>query len=152
MYLADFDYKLTYIQGEDNTAADALSRMPDAPPNSMLAACALAHTRSPSRPRELAAATLDITTDESLLRDITAGYQEDEFAQQLRKTYRLVALKGPKTRMVFYMWDRDCSFPIYPEFENYFITWPMTHLAISGLIRAMKHYEILITGQICDEI
>ena len=50
MYLADFDYKLTYIQGEDNTAADTLSRMPDAPPNSMLAACALAHTRSSSRP------------------------------------------------------------------------------------------------------
>lgn len=96
MYLADFDYKLTYIQGEDNTAADALSRMPDAPPNSMLAACAFAHTRSPSRPRELAAATLDITADESLLRDITAGYQEDEFAQQLRKDIQAGSIEGAR--------------------------------------------------------
>jgi hypothetical protein len=47
MYLADFDYNITYIQGEDNTAADALSRMPDSPPDAMLAACAIAYTRSP---------------------------------------------------------------------------------------------------------
>ena len=38
MYLADFDYEITYIQGGDNTAADALSHMPDATPNTMLAA------------------------------------------------------------------------------------------------------------------
>jgi hypothetical protein len=30
MYMADFDYNITYIRGEDNTAADALSCMPDA--------------------------------------------------------------------------------------------------------------------------
>jgi hypothetical protein len=47
MYMADFDYNITYIRGEDNTAADALSRMADDPPNTGFAACALAHTRSP---------------------------------------------------------------------------------------------------------
>jgi hypothetical protein len=48
MYLADFDYQIIYIKGEDNTAADALSRMPDDVPSSTQAACALAHTRHPS--------------------------------------------------------------------------------------------------------
>jgi hypothetical protein len=38
MYMADFDYNITYIRGEDNTAADALSRMPDATLDACLAA------------------------------------------------------------------------------------------------------------------
>jgi hypothetical protein len=33
MYMADFDYNITYIHGEENTTADALSRMPDATPD-----------------------------------------------------------------------------------------------------------------------
>ena len=53
MYLADFDYEIIYIRGEDNTAADALSRMPDETPSPMLAACALAYTRSPSSSQSL---------------------------------------------------------------------------------------------------
>ena len=92
MYLVDFDYDIMYIRGEDNTAADALSCMPDATPSSMLAACALAYTRSP--PRRPAAAVLDISADESLLRDITAGYEDDEFAKQLKKDIRAGSIEG----------------------------------------------------------
>ena len=47
MYLADFDYEIEYIRGEDNAAADTLSRMPDSTPYPMFSACALAHMRSP---------------------------------------------------------------------------------------------------------
>ena len=43
MYLADFDYTITYICSEANTAADALFRMPDAAPDACLAACNCVH-------------------------------------------------------------------------------------------------------------
>ena len=33
MYLANFDYEITYIRGEDNTAADALSQGLYSPPH-----------------------------------------------------------------------------------------------------------------------
>jgi RNase H-like domain found in reverse transcriptase len=45
MYLVDFDYSITYIHSEENTAADALSRMPDTVPDACLAACAIAYTQ-----------------------------------------------------------------------------------------------------------
>lgn len=51
----------------------------------MLAACALAYTRSPHRQPVVIAAALDIMADVSLLRDIITGYQNDEFAKQLTK-------------------------------------------------------------------
>jgi hypothetical protein len=44
MYMADFDYNITYIRGKDNTAAYALSRMPDATPDACLVACAITYT------------------------------------------------------------------------------------------------------------
>jgi hypothetical protein len=54
MYMADFDYNITYICGEDNTAADALSRMPNATPDACLAACAIAYTHAMHWPHTLA--------------------------------------------------------------------------------------------------
>jgi RNase H-like domain found in reverse transcriptase len=36
MYMANFDYNITHICGEENTAADALSHMPDAIPDACL--------------------------------------------------------------------------------------------------------------------
>ena len=95
MYLADFDYKITYFWGEDNTAADTLSCMPDATPNLMLVACALAYTWSPSLSQDLAAMTLNIMADESLLRDVTraTGYHNDKFAKQLRKDIKASSIE-----------------------------------------------------------
>ena len=98
MYLADFDYEIIYIRGVDNTAVDTLSCMPDAAPNTMLATCALAYTRSPSSSQLLpsvhAAVTLGISADESLLRDIIAGYQNDDFAKQLMKDITNGSIEG----------------------------------------------------------
>ena len=64
MYLADFDYTITYICGESNTAADALSCMPDTTPNACLTACAMAYTQHTPTPP--AAGILNITADQSL--------------------------------------------------------------------------------------
>ena len=71
MYLADFDYTITYIRGESNTAADALSCMPDTTPDTCLAACAMAYTRHAPTPP--AAGILNITADQSLLDAIIIG-------------------------------------------------------------------------------
>ena len=95
MYLADFDYNITYIQGEDNTAADALSRMPKAPPTATLAACAMSYTQSPHK--SSAAGILDITADESLLKAIVTGQESDDFAKQLTKDIALGSIEGATT-------------------------------------------------------
>ena len=92
MYLADFDYSIIYIRGEDNTAADALSRMPDAAPDACLAACAIAYTRN--APATHAAGILNITTDQSLLDAIITGYETDDFAKQLTKDIGMGSIEG----------------------------------------------------------
>ncbi|KAG5725077.1 hypothetical protein E4T56_gene10250 [Termitomyces sp. T112] len=85
MFLADFDFEIVYIRGKDNSAADALSRMPVATPDAGLAACTLAYTRSPPKRTTLAAGALHIETEGTLLKEIIAGYGEDPFAQQVRE-------------------------------------------------------------------
>lgn len=95
MFLADFDYDVKYIQGEENTAADALSRMPDDAPSTVLAACALAHTRSPPSPL-MAAGMLNITADAEFLSQIKNGYKTDEFCLQLRKDINAGSIEGAR--------------------------------------------------------
>jgi RNase H-like domain found in reverse transcriptase/Reverse transcriptase (RNA-dependent DNA polymerase)/Integrase zinc binding domain len=92
MYLADFDYTITYIRGELNTAADALSRMPDTIPDACLAACAMAYTRHAPTPP--AAGILNITADQSLLNAIITGYETDDFAKQLTKDISMGSIEG----------------------------------------------------------
>ena len=72
MYMADFDYNITYICGEENTAMDALSHMPNTIPDACLATCAIAYTRN--APKMPAGGILNITTDQSLLDAIITGY------------------------------------------------------------------------------
>jgi hypothetical protein len=59
-YLSQYEYSITYIRGEDNTVADALSRMPvsDAEPLTV-------------------AATFSIENDPTLCTKIWKGYTED---------------------------------------------------------------------------
>ncbi|KAF5376678.1 hypothetical protein D9615_007909 [Tricholomella constricta] len=94
-YLADFDYTIIYIRGKGNTAADALSRMPDETPNALFAACALAWTRHP-RSEIVGLATLDISADKELLEDILAGYETDNFAKQLRQDIHAGSITGAR--------------------------------------------------------
>ena len=157
MYLADFDYEIIYIRGVDNTAVDTLSCMPDAAPNTMLATCALAYTRSPSSSQLLpsvhAAVTLGISADESLLRDIIAGYQNDDFAKQLMKDITNGSIEGAQEEKTdSSMWVTGSSSQTSHEFENFSTTWPMIHLAILALTKAMKLYRTHIIGLICNAI
>jgi hypothetical protein len=140
MYLADFDYDITYIRGEDNTAADALSRMPDAPPNPMLAACALAYTRSPSTTRAVAAATLEITADESLLRDIIAGYENDDFAKQLKKDIKAGSIKGARDENNLLYVGRRLLIPNVPQIRE--LLYNLAHDTL-GHFGFDKSYEAL---------
>ena len=92
MYLVDFDYTSRYICGEFNTAANALSCMPDVAPDACLAACAMAYARhAPTSP---AAGILNITADQSLLDVIITGYKTDDFAKQLAKDISMGSIEG----------------------------------------------------------
>ncbi|KNZ76898.1 hypothetical protein J132_06806 [Termitomyces sp. J132] len=54
IFLADFYFNIVYVQGENKSVADSLSRMPAAFPSAGLAACALAYIWSPPRAQKLA--------------------------------------------------------------------------------------------------
>ena len=71
-FLSQYDMTITYIKGEDNTVADALSCLPPATfanelPDNGRAVCSLS------------AGVLSIAASESLLTDIKAGYTQDPF-------------------------------------------------------------------------
>ena len=140
MYLADFDYEIKYIRGEDNAAADALSCMPDSTPNLMFAACALAHTRSPPPPRVIAATTFDITPDESLLRDITAGYQNDEFAKQLWKDISAGSIEGAQEENNLLYVGHRLLIPNIPQIQE--LLYNLAHDTL-GHFGFDKSYEAL---------
>ena len=64
--LSQYDFMIEYIKGEDNTVADALSRFP-----------------MPEHLSMLVAATLTVTTDAQLLRQIKEGYKTDVYAKKM---------------------------------------------------------------------
>ena len=90
--MADFDYNITYICSEENTAADALAHMPDAIPDACLTRCAIAYTRN--APKMPTGGILNITTDQSLLNAIITGYETDSFTKQLMKDIDMGSIEG----------------------------------------------------------
>src|SRR6202011_3483739 len=67
-YLSQYDHNITYIKGDDNTVADALSRLPNT-------IDALSVTP--------VATVLSVHTDTSLLNAIVTGYKSDPFCEKL---------------------------------------------------------------------
>ena len=92
MSMANFDYKITYIHIEENTAVDALFHMPDAPPDACLAACMI--TCTCNAPATHVAGILNIATDQSLLEAIVTGYETDSFTKQLMKDIDMGSIEG----------------------------------------------------------
>ena len=69
-FLAEYDFEIIYVKGEENTVADALSRMPE----------------EVSGEEELlgaVGAVLTISTDPKLSEAIRAGYESDAFCQKV---------------------------------------------------------------------
>ena len=111
--MSQYDAKIIYVKGEDNTVADALSRLPSQPttndaenttqhpydycPDDMVIPTAIAHVFCPelNGPRESAHslahcpafssvnATLNISAHKHLLKDIKSGYNEDTWCKRL---------------------------------------------------------------------
>ena len=120
MYLADFDYSITYIHGKLNTATDTLSQMPDAIPDTCLAACAIAYTcNTPSPPT---AGMLNITANQSLFNTIITGYETNYFTKQLTKDISMRGIKGATlTDKLLYV-SCQLVIPMTYMSENPFIT------------------------------
>lgn len=89
--MADYDFTINYVKGEDNTVADALSRLPDDAAPALVAAFALSRTR---HHRHAAAPVLDIQADPEFLADIIAGYEDDEYCKQLATGIAAGSIQG----------------------------------------------------------
>jgi hypothetical protein len=131
-FMSQYDMTITYIQGEDNTVADALSRVPDG--------AYLGETLDTDMGSKTPGihAILSITTDPTVLRMIQDGYEVDEFCQKLIKapasTLGVTTANG-----LWYIGDRL----LIPRYGN--IREELFRLAhdISGYFGANKSYATL---------
>jgi hypothetical protein len=94
--------------------------MPDANQNPVFAACALAYTRFPSLQRTAALATLEISADETLPRDIVAGYQDDDFTKQLTKDIKAGSIEGARKENDLLYVGRHLLIPNIPRIRELF--------------------------------
>jgi hypothetical protein len=93
-FLSQYDMTITYIRGEDNTVADALSRLP---PNCFPDEILHPHVENAVN------SILTIATDKSILDSIKTGYLEDEFCKRVASS----SMKGwRKSNDLWYVGDR----------------------------------------------
>jgi len=78
-FMSQYNIKITYIHGEDNTVANTLSCLP---PDTFPVKTLDLTSPPPVASRHITA-ILSITTDTQLLNDIITGYQTNDFCQQL---------------------------------------------------------------------
>ncbi|KAG9225881.1 hypothetical protein CCMSSC00406_0006497 [Pleurotus cornucopiae] len=82
-FLADYDFVIKYVRGEDNSVADALSREFSVSPSPPMS-CAAVLSRSPADPSlNLVAPVLSLGPDEALLCLIKDGYATDPWCVKL---------------------------------------------------------------------
>ena len=127
-FLSQYDMMITYIRGEDNTVADALSHLP---PD-----CFLDELNNPMSANTIGA-VLSVTSDDEILRSIKAGYQEDEFCKCVASS----SMKGwTQSNGLWYIGDRL----LIPQVTNIHET--LFHLAHDtlGHFGADKSYTSLL--------
>jgi hypothetical protein len=78
-YMSQFEISLVYVRGEDNTVADALSRLPRN---------CFDDERSDSE--HVATGILKICIDSNILTDIKKGYKEDKYCKNLIENHVMV--------------------------------------------------------------
>ena len=138
MYLADFDYSITYIHSELNTTTDALSHMPDVAPNACLTVYAIAYTQNTPTPP--LTGILNITANQSLLDTIIAGYETDDFPQQLTKDISMGSIEGATlTDKLLYV---GCQIVITQDLHVCKLLYNLTHDTLSHF-GFNKSYESL---------
>ncbi|GLB45013.1 putative retrotransposable element tf2 155 kda protein type 1-like [Lyophyllum shimeji] len=70
-YMSQYDYKIHYIRGEDNTVADAMSRLPSS------------YVEPDTTPPSAISAIYDLSDNSHLLRDIKLGYDADPYTKRI---------------------------------------------------------------------
>ncbi|KAG9223840.1 hypothetical protein CCMSSC00406_0007702 [Pleurotus cornucopiae] len=101
-FLADYNFDIRYIKGEDNTVADALSREFSCEPlitAPVLAAGALASV-CPAPPT-VVAPVLRIDADGELLEKIVSGYEGDTWCQKLLSNGNNIAGVSRRNRLLY---------------------------------------------------
>ena len=76
-FMAQFEMKIYYVKGEDNTVADALSRLPVVEVTDDIQPCYKLWIQGSVN------VTMTITADESFLKDVKKGYLEDNFIKKI---------------------------------------------------------------------
>ena len=137
-FMSQYNMTIVYIQGEDNTVADALSRVPDGafPGESTNTPF---HTNKPG-----INATLSITTDPSVLCTIQEGYNTDDFCKKVIATAD--PMKGiSQANGLWYIGDHLLIPRAGSIWEDLF---RLAHDS-SGHFGTDKSYVMLITGRTC---
>jgi hypothetical protein len=70
-FLAEYDFEIVYVRGEENTVADALSRMPEVMPE------------GGEESLGTIAAVMTVSTDPKISEAIRIGYKSDSFCQKV---------------------------------------------------------------------
>ncbi|KAJ8481084.1 hypothetical protein ONZ51_g6252 [Trametes cubensis] len=117
-FLAQYDFRIHYLPGEDNVATDALSRvrLDDSlgPPGTLLAdssevralafACAALTSPAHTEPTTTPSGTLRVATDPAWLQSIRDGYTNDSYCRRLLENTGSLGIKH--TDGLLYVGDR----------------------------------------------